>query len=69
MGLAQAVSKFFLVYETYIVFYICLFFTRFTSMNMASDFFSKTASWRISGAIVRLAWRQAAGVLNISLID
>ena len=40
MGLAQIVSKFFLVYET-LFFLICLFFTRFTSMNMASGFFSK----------------------------
>ena len=41
MGLAQLVSKFFLVYESLIVFQICLFYRRFTSMNMASDFFSK----------------------------
>jgi len=41
-------------------------------MNMVSVFFFKmvfAASWQISGAIVRLAWRQAAGLLNISFIE
>ena len=27
------------------------------------------ASWQISGAVVRLVWRLAAGLSNISLIE
>ena len=34
-------SKLSLIFETFIVFYNCIFFSCFTRVNMASDFFSK----------------------------